>query len=251
MNLFSKFWLVANRPLVSLGTICSIVSVVALCVREPLAIWIALGALIIGLVLILWAIIRVLNSYLEKDINGNHRCISTYVTYRTEDKDHIFISVNRLIQVKCAIMQIFDTGIKWTGDHDPVWDSDLQDVIGFKRQDDQGEYDTLKLAFKNPPLYNQTAVVQYKAEINDVNHVSSTYLELRVEYPIDCIQMNVELGYKDQAANAIVERKLIHSATGSGYTPIDTVPFDPIHKRYMYQVFRPEPGYFYKISWER
>lgn len=251
MKLLSKFWLVVNKKLMAVSAICSIVSVVCLCFRDQIAIWIALGTLVLSLATILWAILRVLNSYLEENINGDHRCISSYITYRTDDGDHILFEVHKLIQVKCAIMQVFDTGLKWSGDDNFKWESDLQDVVGLDKHDDETEFDTLKLGFKNPPLYNQTAAVQFKANINDSNHKSSTYVELRVDYPIDYIQVNISLGYKNKSENAVVERKLIHAATGGEYKKFDTIPYDSVHRQYLYQTFRPESGYFYRISWKR
>lgn len=243
--------MIINKPLVYIGTICSIVSVVCLCFSNNAASLIALGTLCLALLLVLIAIIRVLNRFLEKDVSGNYRCISSFVTYRTDDGDNVTFDVHKLIQVKCAIMQTFDTGFKWTGEMEPVWKSDLQEVVTVNKNNDAGKYDTLQLRFKNPPLYNQTTVVHFQSQINDVNRTSKPQVEIRVEYPADYIQIVVDLGYKTKGKPAVISRKLIHSDLASEYENIDSVSFDAIHKQYIYRCPNPQTGYFYRISWER
>ena len=89
--------------------------------------------------------------------------------------------------------------------------------------------------------------------MNDVDKVSEPKVELCVKYPIEYIQITVSLGYKvsDYNAPAVLKRIKLNSDLPSDYTNVDSVPFDPIHKQYQYRLINPEPGYFYKLVWER
>jgi hypothetical protein len=250
MELISKFKAVLHQPSMWIGTAFSVLSVLLMCFKNEIAAWIALGALIIGLFVIIGAIVRVLNSYLEKDVNGNHRCIASIVTYKSEDGNHVTFEMCRFIQVKCAIMQMFDPGFKWTGTNPPEWKSDLQDVVTVNRVDGAANYDKLILRFRKPPLYNQTAVIHYKTTIDDADHKSLPFVDIKVDYPTDYVRIVVELGYKNHK-NAIAQRKLIHSEGPTDFVKLTEIPYDIAHKQYIYNIPNPEPGYFYRLAWER
>ena len=212
------------------GTICSIASVVFVIVYKDTAAWIALGTLSVSLLLILIALLRVLNKYLEEDKNGDHRCISSFITYKSEDGNHVSFEMCRFIQVKCAIMQAFDTGFKWTGTNSPEWRSDLQYVENVTKAKNNSDYDKLILRFKNPPIYNQTAVIHYRADIDDSDHKSIPAVDIKVESPTDYVRIIVELGYKSHK-NAIAQRKLIHSQSPTEFQTIKEIPNDAAHKQ--------------------
>ena len=253
-SLFNKIWHIIEKPFGIIGSLCSILSIVVICVVDKDAAWWALGALCVSLLLFLIALLRVLDKLLEKNSNKeDHVCISSFVNYKTEDGDNIEFESYKLIQVKCAVMQFFNVGYKWSGRYQPDCSSDLQDIELTKSSEDSNCYDNAKLRLKTPALYNQTTVIHFKARMNDVDKVSEPKVELCVKYPIEYIQITVSLGYKasDYNAPAVLKRIKLNSDLPSDYTNVDSVPFDPIHKQYQYRLINPEPGYFYKLVWER
>lgn len=253
-NLFGKIWLVIEKPFGIIGTISSVLSIVLICVVNEHAAWWALALLCLSLLILLIALLRVLNRLLEKNNNHeDHVCISSFVNYKTEDGENIEFESYKLIQVKCAIMQFFNIGYKWSGKGQPDCSSDLQDIEWTKTSADSNCYDNARLRLKTPALYNQTTVIHFKARMNDVHKTSEPKVELCVKYPIEYIQITVSLGYKvsEQNTTAKLHRKKINSELPSEYTEINSVPFDSIHRQYQYRLINPEPGYYYKLVWER
>lgn len=89
--------------------------------------------------------------------------------------------------------------------------------------------------------------------MNDLNHVSEPKVELYVQYPIEFIQVDVMLGYKDATFNktARVERMRKDTSLPQKYESVTSLTFDSVHKQYSYCFLNPEPGFFYRIVWER
>ena len=152
---------------------------------------IAVVALCVSLFILLCALIRVLNRFLEHGENEDHRCISSFVRYKTDDGENIEFESYKLIQVKCSIMQFFDIGFKWSGKKLPRIESDLQIVEATKESGSKNDYDTCKLKLKKPKLYNETTVIHFRSYSNDAERVSEPKIELCVKYPIEFIQVNV------------------------------------------------------------
>lgn len=71
-----------------------------------------------------------------------------------------------------------------------------------------------------------------------------------MDYPTDYVRIVVELGYKKHK-NAIAQRKLIHSEGPTDFVKLTEIPYDIAHKQYIYNIPNPEPGYFYRLAWER
>lgn len=248
-----KIWKAIEKPFLVVASLSSIISVVAICFNDPTATIVAVCALCIALAIVLISIIRVLNRFLEKNKNGDHKCISSFVRYRTDDGENIEFDSHKLIQSKCSIMQYFDIKFNWTGKNFPSVTSDLQCVEIAQKSMDANSYDTARLRLKKPVLYNETTVIHFKTKTNDAEKVSVPKVELYVEYPIEFIQVNIVLAYKNEAFNstAKVERLRINSKIPQKYELIDSIPFDGKTKQYSYCYIDPEPGYFYRISWER
>ena len=252
--MWRKFWNIIEKPFLVLSSFCSIISVVALCFNNLVGTIIAVSALCIALIVLLIAIIRVLDKFLEpNDAQGDHKCISSFVKYRTYDGENIECESYKLIQVKCSIMQYFNIGFKWSGKDFPTIESDLQDVVLSKKADNDSEYDNASLKLKSPALYNQTTVIHFRTKANDAAQVSEPKVELCVRYPIEIIHVNITLGHKTDNFHqtAKVERVRIGSMVPQKYELLTSIPFESTTKQYTYSFINPEPGYFYKISWER
>lgn len=251
--MWSKFCSILEKPLLLLSSVCSIISVLILCFSDKNAIIIALIFFCLALLILLCTIVRVLNRFLEKDSKNNHNCFSSFINYRTDDGENIVFESYKLIQVKCSILQYFDLGFKWSGNNKPKISSDLQEVVTTRYTNNTTEYDTAKLKLKSPILYNQTTVIHFRSEMNDASHVSEPKVEISVQYPIEFINIVVSLGYKPSVYNktAKVERRIKHADTPQKYETIDSVPFDCIHRQYSYRLINPEPGFYYRLIWER
>lgn len=252
-TMWKKIWRIIEKPFVIVSSICSIISVIAICFNNIIATIIAISTLCISLTIILIAILRVLNRFLEKSTTGDHKCISSFIKYKTDDGENIEFESYKLIQVKCCIMQFFDIGFRWSGNNFPKVSSDLQDVELLKKSDNTGEYDSAKLRLKKPALYNETTVIHFKTQSNDAEKVSESKVELYVKYPIEFIQVNISLGYKDGSFNktAKIERLKMGTIIPQKYELMTSIPFDSKSKQYSHCFIDPEPGFFYKISWER
>lgn len=250
--MIKKFLTILERPLLTVSSICSVVSVVVLCFSDIVGFAIVTAVLCLSIFIFLAALLRVLNRFLESDTGRNHNCVSSFVTYRTDDGDSIVFESYKLIQVKCCIMQVFDIGFKWSGKHNPQISSDLQTVETYHFKNDVKEYDEAKLKLRVPALYNQTTLIHFRTKTNDVEHLSEPKVELAVKYPIEYIQVNVILGYKSSFCSpAKVERIRMDGNLPQSYETLDSTPFDTVTKQYSYRLINPEPGYFYKISWVR
>lgn len=218
------------------------------------AAWLAAGCFSLSLLILLFAIIRVLNRFLEPDDKGlNYRSISSYIKYSTDDGENISFENHRVIQVKCSLMQIFDMGFKWTGNKSIQITSELQDVQRIKSNENEEEYDSAVLALRKPALYNETIVIHFKSKMNDADRISVPKVGIAVTSPVEFVQFTVSLKYKDDNFNktAKVQRRKINSQTPNEYATIGSVTFDKISKQYEYSLVNPEPGYFYHLIWDR
>lgn len=250
--MWKKFWTVIEKPFLLVSSLCSIISIVALCVQTKAGLIIAVCFLCVALVIILIAIVRVLNRFLEQTPD-KHNCVSSFVKYKTNDGENIEFESYKLIQVKCSIMQFFDMGFKWSGKHFPNISSDLQSVEFESKSKDGSSYDSVRLRLKKPALFNETTIIHFRTKATDPERVSEPKVELCVKQPIEFIHVDIQLGYKDflYSHTAKVERAKIDSDVPQKYETLCSIPFDGIYRQYTYSFINPEPGYFYRITWER
>ena len=254
MSLFKQFGEIIERPLAAAGSLCSVAAAtIFLCFKDDTTRWVALSLFALSLCLVLIAIIRVLNRYLNDENSVNHKCISSFITYKTDDEENIVFDLYKVIQVKSAMLRYFEVGYKWSGKKDSNFSSTLQDVEYIRKNPDVNSFDSARLRLRRPVLYNEATVIHLRQELNDAEKVSVPKIEIKVEYPIDSIQTTISLGYKNNAYNktAKLERQLISSEMCPQVENIGSVPFDQIHKQYTHTFINPDPGYYYRIIWER
>lgn len=250
--MWKKIWTVIEKPFLIISSLCSIISIVALCVQTKAGLIVAVCSLCVSLAIILIAIVKVLNRFLEQS-PSKHNCVSSFVKYKTSDGENIEFESYKLIQVKCSIMQFFDMGFKWSGQNFPKISSDLQDVEFESKSQDCSSYDSVRLRLKKPALYNETTVIHFRTEASDPERISEPKVELCVKLPIEFIHVDIQLGYKDSSYSqtAKVERAKIDSAVPQKYETLCSIPFDGKYRQYTHSFINPEPGYFYRIIWER
>ncbi len=253
-SMFKKIYQLIETPLLIIGSIASILSVVLLCFNTLLTSFIAVCCLCIALGVLLYALLRAIFRYTEQTNQGGYRRIATFIEYKTVNNEIIEFQTYKVVQVKSPILKSLDVAYHWTGSQPPKVASDLQDceLITNNAEKPRG-YSKLRLNLPQPKLYNETAVFHHRVTANDSDHVSQPKVEIKIDEPIDLIRVNVSLGYKPDgySGTAKVERSAISHDAPPVYENIDLIPFDQTLKEFTYTLHYPEPGYFYRISWSR
>lgn len=235
--------------------VCGVATLLSL----GLAIWgnshaviIVLSFFCVSLLVLLIVLLKAINSYLKSSRDSDYIRIYTDVKYETTDGYHIDYSNYRIVQSKCILLQKIEHGFKWSGTQRPKISSDLQDVLGVNMGKDN-EYDTVTLGFQSPLLYNETAVVHFRAEIDDSDEKSEPMISYKVSTYSELIHFRVVLKHKgnDYNKKAKVFIRPINSSTMCREKEIATIIFDKNTKSYEYIKERPDIGYFYILRWER
>lgn len=112
-------------------------------------------------------------------------------------------------------------------------------------------YDHVVLKFKKALSYNESAVVHFHANMDDVDNTAQPYLDVKIEEPISVVNFRVILAYKDAtfSERAQFMRKPINSGVPADYQILETVSFNSYSKSYEYVLTNPEVGYFYRLQW--
>lgn len=237
-----------------LGGVASIVGVViALCTDKNKAI-IALFAIIIFLLIILFAILSTLKRFVQKEHNKEFIKLSDFITYKFQDKTHIDYDVYRLIQSKRPYLTEIKWNFKWTGKKNPEIDSTLQscDKPIIKGVDDG--FDHIILNLKKPLLYNESEVLHFHAKMDDTDGSSLPVVGVKIEEPVKVVRFKVVLLYKETDFNENAELKSapIHdSGYGLKYQTIKTIEFNKHTKSYECVLTNPKVGYFYRLEWTK
>lgn len=235
----------------SIAGIASIVGIVILAFSNATNTVIALsffcGCLLVLLISIVWAIY----SFVKQGNENNHLKVSVFTKFEALDKTHSIFETYRVIQSKRIILSDIDQNFKWSGSKLPEVSSKFQEVKNIITNDQ--DYDKAILTFKRPLLYNETGVVHFKAETDDYDGKAKPHLDYRVDSFINIIHYRVILKYKNDDFHqpAKVLRKPINCKTPTDYTEIGSITFDERAKCYEYYLISPEPGYFYRIQWEK
>lgn len=246
-----KLWHIISPILLWVSAICSIASIMLLIFKETTCAYIALGLLCITLVSLLWRIIAVLNHFLEKPTDDKHKSIASFVKYKCPDGDNVYFETYKMIQAKCSVLRDINLGLKWSGTQRLEVESLLQDVVFFRELNSPDEYDFAKLQLKHPVLYNETTIIHCRTHVNDADRQSEPKVEICVKFPTELINTTIELAYKDKNPPARCLKKKIESIVPRNYEIFDSIPFNEKTRQYEYSLINPDPGYFYKIEWDR
>lgn len=214
---------------------------------------IALAALIatcfFGLVYVYLRVRRWENSIYPK----GYKPIATFVRYSTTDGKNIIHETFRQIQVKRTYLSEIEHRYKWTGSKKPIITSHLQ-ALGAESLDESTGFNIRKVIFERPKFCNDTEVVHLRSSLDDSDEKSDTHVSLLVDLPTTIVQFRIELLHCAKPAhasmNAIVERKR-GTVMRSEYERIAEVRFDMTSRSFEYLLKYPEPGYEYRIRWDR
>ena len=224
--------------------------VVALCSDKDKAIIVLIAIIIflIALLLSVWyAISKIVHIEHEKD----YLKLSFFTKYECLDKTHVAYDGYRLIQSKRVFLPDIKWSFKWTGSRPPIISSSLQNCNGQIIASPSNDYDHAILKFKKALYYNESAVVHFHADMDDVDGTAQPHLDVRVDEPISVVEFRVILAYKapDFAEQARFMRKPINSRVPTDYQILETVNFNTHSKSYEYVLTNPEVGYFYRLEW--
>jgi hypothetical protein len=175
---------------------------------------------------------------------------STFIKYETVDGNKITYEVYKLIQCKRPISSDYTYNFKWSGTHLPTIYSNLQDVTDIYDDKNPSNYDRAILKFKNPLKFNDSCVLHFKADLDDTDQKSDTYVSNRILKPVDVIHLRVILKHKSNSSNAVLERKKIDSVS-QNFIELKEIAFDLNSKSYEHHLLNPEVGYIYRLRWER
>jgi hypothetical protein len=125
-------------------------------------------------------------------------------------------------------------------------------ILVFDIYDDKNpsNYDRAILKFKNPLKFNDSCVLHFKADLDDTDQKSDTYVSNRILKPVDVIHLRVILKHKSNSSNAVLERKKIDSVS-QNFIELKEIAFDLNSKSYEHHLLNPEVGYIYRLRWER
>lgn len=179
--------------------------------------------------------------------------VATFVRYTTTDGKQIVHETFRQIQIKHAFLTKIDHRYSWTGSKPVAITSSLQQ-LGIAKRDPITKNDVVDVHFLHPRYYNDTEIIHLRSTMDDSDERSQTYCSLLLEYPIKIVQFRVELlhcGRPNHAGmTAYIERRL-QTAPTSNFEPLDTVQFNLTSRAFEHLLANPEPGYHYRIRWDR
>lgn len=237
--------------LTSLSSLASIIGLIILGFKETTNAIIALCFMCGGLLILLGCLIWGIFTFIRRNNENDHLKVSVFTKFETLDQTHSIFETYRVIQSKRLVLTKIEQNFKWSGTNLPKISSKLQDVhdVVINNHD----YDKAILFFRRPLLYNETGVVHFKAETDDFDNKAKPYLDYRVDTFVNIIHYRVILKNKDDVFDkpAKVLRKAINSRTSNDYEEIGSITFDQKAKCYEYYLTNPEPGYFYRIQWEK
>lgn len=127
--------------------------------------------------------------------------------------------------------------------------------MGAPKQKNDGEDTIVELGFRETRYYNDTEIVHVEMQLDDSDQASQTFLGARVDHPMRLIHFRVELLHfckpAHMAQKAILERRLMTANSSAQFSVCASVDFDQVSKAYEYLLVYPEPGYFYRLRWDR
>lgn len=179
--------------------------------------------------------------------------VATFLRYSTIDGKQVVHETFRQIQIKHAFLTKIDHRYFWTGSKPPTITSSLQ-KLGNTTKDPSTEYNVVEVAFPHARYFNDTEIVHLRSKMDDSDERSETFASLLIEYPTKLINFRVELLHCGKPSHAsmvaYIERRL-KGAMSAPYEQLATVTFDITSRCFEYLLPNPEPGFNYRIRWDR
>lgn len=236
-----------------LASLCSIVGLVLVFMNSKTACIVALSAFCIGFVALIYGILRAINKIILENSDKEYKSISTSYVYQSKDGRKSTLDTYRMIQCKRLFLTEIHFNFKWTGTKMPKLSSDIQTIERVRHNEDGNKWDDAVVRFSKPLRYNECTVMSIKSENDDVDNTAKPWLSCKLSAPIDMINYHVLLSYKSDGYNqsAVFERKKIDTDVDGDFEYLESVSFDTGNKIYRFCKVNPEPGYIYRLRWEK
>ena len=212
---------------------------------------IALVTLVLFLIALLFIIVNSINKVFGLHFKDDYRRVSSFFVYEENVKGKSIFETYRLIQCKKIMLTEVPYKYKWTGKKAKIC-SKNQKITREKKGRD-GEWDEVSLKFDKPLHFNDSTVLHIRTENEDPNGVAKPWIECRLESPIEFLHFRVQLAYKGNQCQelAVFERKRINSELDTGFEEIESIKFDATYMQYSYIYLNPDPGYYYRLRWQK
>ena len=215
--------------------------------------WVAVLLVAATVVFICVQIFRITKRQMEMQHPSGFLALSAFVRYASTDGKNITYEVFRHIQVKRPCLSYFEHKFMWTGSTPPKCESDLQE-IGSVDSIKGESTKAVKLKFKRAKVFNDVEVIHLKMTMDDSDQKSETFVQQSVNSPVSVINFRVDLLYADAkyfGNKATLSRKETEKGHRAADEVIGQYSFDASAKSYHCSVAEPEPGYTYRLSWDR
>jgi len=214
--------------------------------------WLSFFAFIAFLAFLSYRFYTATKEHSQKIYPNGCKPISCFVRYVTSDGNHITYELFRHVQIKIPYLAEFPHEFEWTGSKPPIIKSDLQKVMPVEEIPGK-KTKRLPLKFTTPKVYNDVEVIHSKMELDDSDKKSQTMLRHWVKTPITLICFRVELLNCD--ASYFGKRAKVTRTKAETSSAIEEdlgfIAFDSNTKAFFHQIHHPEPGYHYKLEWDR
>jgi len=235
------------------SSISSIVGLVIAFISEKNAVIISLVVFCIVLLTILVGVCVTLHRLLRQNFPEPYEKISSFYEFRSDDGQKSVFEVYRLIQSKRALLTHIEYKFKWSGTRPPAIISNSQKLDSPVFSKDPNVWDTCVIHFKTPLTYNESTVVHIRTENDDYDGKAGPFISTKLDSPIRIMQYKVLLSYKpdNYTQKAIYERKPLEVDTDAQWEYLESVEFDSRYKQYQHVAVSPEPGFIYRLRWDK
>lgn len=253
MNIYNFLKAYIGPVYAGFASLCSIAGLVLLFVNNKTACIIALAVFCVGLIVLVYGILKAINKLVLDNSDKEYRSISSFYVYQSNDGQKSTFEVYRLIQCKRLFLTGIPYNFKWSGTRQPVLTSNAQTIENVHHNEDKNKWDGACIKFRRPLRYNECTVVNVKTENDDFDGAAKPWISCNLEAPIEMMLFRVMLSYKPDGYNvpAIFERKKVDTEIDGEYEYLESVEFNAGNKLYSFCKITPEPGYIYRLRWEK
>lgn len=253
MGIITFFKTYVSTPYTVLTSFCSIAGFIVLFVKNETACIVALSVFCLCLLALFFVIYRGINKLILESSEKEYRSISSFYTFECIDGQRSTFDVYRLIQCKRLFLKEISYNFKWSGTRMPEITSNTHSIKNVSHNADKEKWDDASIIFNRPLRYNESTVINIKTTNDDFDGQAKPWLSCKLESPIEMMVYRVLLPYKpnEYNSNATFERKKIDTQIDGEYEHIESVPFNSGNKQYSYCIVNPEPGYIYRLRWEK
>lgn len=244
----------ANTIFQTFAGIASVVGLIVVFVsQDPIKGWIALCVVIAFLVYVATQFTLTLNRLVKQKYPDGYIKLATHSRYTCIDGKTVEYEIQKIIQSKAPCLLTVEHDFKWSGTEYPAITCGLHEIVATRHGATKLQFDTIIIRLKEALLYNQVGVIPIKMTLDDSDGKSDTFVGHKLKVSTQIISWRVELGGNHDRSHAPARliRCPITSEITSDWELIREVPYHPIHRCYEERLLYPEPGYFYRLAWDR